>query len=63
MHFPQLAVFSYPEGLFLFILVYFMKLSFSSQNVILQMKIYQITLHFAAKVSTEISKTREGNWL
>lgn len=63
MHFPQLAVFSYPEGLFLFILVYVMKLSLSSPNLILQMKIYKITLHLAAKVSTENSKTKEGNWL
>lgn len=63
MHLPQLAVFSYPAGLVLFILVYFMKLSLSSPNLILQMKIYQITLHFAAKVSTEGSKAKEGNWL
>lgn len=63
MHFPQLAAFSYPEGLFLFILVYFMKLSLSSPNLILKMKIYEITLHFAAKVSTESSKTKEENWL
>lgn len=63
MHFPQLAVFSYPEGLFLFILVYFMKLSLSSPNLILQMKIYEITLHFAAKVAAESNKTKEDNWL